>query len=179
MQHRRVDAQARSTLNSRTVAATAHGDHQARRAWRDRASRCAFEASLPSGSKRHPIPATAAGGKCQGSLKPHATPCLSLAFDLCRVGSHTAASLPCLAVGAPSSAPQARGSGSPTHPSMSGGVHLPPYPRSAPPSLVPSKDDPRGSGVFDPVCRSRRLDRFFRHLVDALRERCSQNEAYQ
>jgi hypothetical protein len=36
---------------------------------------------------------------------------------------------------------------------------------------------PARLGVFHPVCRSRRLPRFFRHLVDALRERCSQNEA--
>jgi hypothetical protein len=35
---------------------------------------------------------------------------------------------------------------------------------------------PARLGVFHPVCRSRRLPRFFRHLVDELRERCSQNE---
>jgi hypothetical protein len=110
------------------------------------AVRRAFEASLPSGRKGHPIPATAAGGKYQGS----ATPCLSLAFDLCRVGSHTAASSSLLGSGSPEFRSQARGSGSPTHchPSMSGGDTPTSIPLSAAPSLVPSKDDPRGSGSF-------------------------------
>src|SRR4030095_3889864 len=88
--------------------------------------------------------ATSDTGNCgrrkkQGVLKPHAPPCLSLAFDLRRVGSHTAASLPCSAVGAPSSAPKHEARGlSPIRPPMFGRGYLG-RPRSAAPSLVPSQ----------------------------------------
>src|SRR4030095_12478869 len=82
--------------------------------------------------------ATSDTGNCgrrkkQGVLKPHAPPCLSLAFDLRRVGSHTAASLPCSAVGAPSSAPKHEARGLPPIVILLCRVriHLSPYPRSA------------------------------------------------
>src|SRR4029450_300903 len=84
-----------------------------------------------------------------------------------------------LGSGSPEFRSQARGSGSPTHchPSMSGEDTPTSIPPLGSPESCAFQGRPARLGVFHPVCRSRRLPRFFRHLVDALRERCSHNEA--